>query len=77
MQVSNMGTACLFVQVLNVLCNDMYLEIFFQISQTTMSGIRLGVQQFAPAMIVEVKYQLRIFHEPFGRSHVLNPIIFP
>ena len=66
MQVNNVGTACLFVQVINVLCNDMYLEIFFQISQTTMSGIRLGVQQFAPAMIVEVEYNCGFFMNPSG-----------
>lgn len=41
MKMQYFGTACPFVKIVNVLCNDLYIEIFLEPGETDMSGVRL------------------------------------
>lgn len=55
MQVDHITAARLFVQVVDILGNDMYIKILFQFSQSGMSGIRPGVQQLPASLVIEVE----------------------
>ena len=60
MQMDHIAAAGLFMQVIDILCNDMNVKVLFQFSQSDMSCVGLGVEQFPASLVVEVEDQFRV-----------------
>ena len=42
-----------FVKVVDILCNNLYVEILFKLGQPNMTSIGPGVIKFFPALVVK------------------------
>ena len=77
MQVQNIGGPGPFVQVVDILGDDLYFKILFQLRQDAVRLVGLSLPyRFAPH-IVKFKYQCRVFSPGRVGRHFLNIIPFP
>ena len=60
------------MQVIDVLCDDGYIKIFFHFRKDLMSTIRLYFESFLTTLIIEIKNNDRIAKPPFRRRNILN-----
>lgn len=75
--MKDLGRACLFVQIIYVLGNDLYVKIALQFRQNQVSGIGLSRKALFTAFVVKIQYQLRILAPTFGRSYIFDAVAFP
>ena len=55
----------------------MHIEILFQFSQSDMSRVGLGVEQFPASLVIEVEDQFGVGGKAFGGRNVFHPVFFP
>ena len=75
--MDHIAASCLFMQVIDILCNDMNVKVLFQFSQSDMSCVRLGVEQFPASLVVEVEDQFWVGSKAFGGCYIFHPVFFP
>ena len=77
MQMNNMTATGPFVQVVNVLGHNCYLEIFLQFGQQFMPAIRFHFQQLLAAFIIEMGHQFGVACITFGSGYLFYRITIP
>ena len=70
-------TACTFMQVINILCNNSYIKKILQLSYQLMPPVRLDCKQLFTAFIIKIYYQLRVSSISFGSSYLFYRITIP
>ena len=65
------------MQVVDILRDDVYVEIFLEIGQEQMPGVGHNFVELAPALVVEFEDEFWVFPETFGCGYVLDVVAFP
>ena len=69
--------SCALMQVIDVLRYHIHVVILLKFRQREMGGIGLGLEQIAPARIVEFMHKFRIAPETIGGGNLHYGIVFP
>ena len=77
MQVQYFCRAGSFMKVINILCDDLYFEIFFEFSQSDMSFVGYCRFHIAAAHIIKIEHQGWIFLPCPGCGDFSDFISFP
>ena len=76
-QMGNLAAACPFVQVVYVLGNHLYFVFPLQRCQGEMCRIRLFLQQFPTALVIEIYHYRTVAYQSFRCADILDPVIGP
>src|SRR5450755_3357573 len=71
------GRACPLMKVIDILGNDLYIEVLFQIGESFMRCIWAGVPHIPATHIIELQHQFRIFSPAAWRSYLIYIVSFP
>ena len=75
--MKDIGAACLFVQVVDVLGDDVHVVFFFQAYQLAVSVVGLDGEELAAALVVEVQHQFGIAQVGVVGGHVFHAVLLP
>lgn len=76
MEVKYVGVFCLFVQIIDVLSNDIYFEKFFQFGKEQVCWVGYCFGYLFLVEVVEVGYKVWIFCLGLGSCYVFDGILF-
>ena len=65
------------MKVVDVLCDDIYVEPFLQFFENLMGTVRHSKAEIMTALVVEFMYESRIALEPVGAGHFHDRIFLP
>ncbi len=77
MQVEHFRAAGTFVEVVDVLCYHMHIEVLLESPEDVVGGIGPDFGQVAAALVVEAVHQFRISREAVGAGHIHHRIVLP
>ena len=77
MQVGDVVTSGPLVQVIDVLCDDLRVEILFQTGQCTVSCIRLNRQQLLATYVVKADDRFPIPDQGLRCAYIFDAVFIP
>lgn len=77
MQVSDVFGSGAFVEVINVLRDDMDIVSLLQFRQSDMGSVRLAVEHLAAALIIEVNDQFSVPGQSLRGADILDAVVCP
>ena len=76
-EMKHILAACSFMEIVDILGNDICIIPFFKLDKPEMAGVRVRLDEFATPRIIEIMDKLRIAAEAVGRGNVHNIVILP
>ena len=76
-EVENARRAGAFVQVVDILGDDLHIEIALQSSDGPVCGVRFGREHFAAAVVVEADHAPAVKVQGLGDADLLDLVISP
>jgi len=77
MQMQHVFTFGAFVQIINVLGDNLHIELFFQFFQAQMRGIRLFAQHLLAPHVVKFDNLFAVIVQRIRRANLFNAVIRP
>src|SRR5690606_41446801 len=76
MQMIHIRGASTLMQIVDILCNYMYIKILLQLSKCHMCPIRHRLSDLSAPKIIEIQNQSRILCESFWCSDIFDTVVF-
>ena len=76
-EVEHLRRAGAFVQIVDVLGDDLHVEILLQVNQAEVAGVGLRVDQLVAALIIELVDERGVAAVAVGRSHIHHGVFLP
>ena len=73
-EMKHILAACSFMEIVDILGNDICIIPFFKLDKPEMAGVRVRLDEFATPRIIEIMDKLRIAAEAVGREVVLETV---